>query len=287
MRRKWILVGLAVGLLAAALTGSVALAWGGPGHSWSWGRGDHEERNSAVASMVAEILGTDAEETADAITQAKTEVREEIADAALEDLAGRVAEILETDADATADALEKVSEDMFDEALESKLQDAIDDGRITEEQAQEYRDKAEASGSWYGFGYGRGHGHRGGNSEEFANRVGEELDVEGDDVADAIKQAQSDIRTEAFEGKLDDAVESGRITQDEADEILELRVGQRRRLSQEGQKRLQGRQGSLGPRPWVPPRLGHRSNCHPGARPNRHSRARKRRRLCVTQAFVS
>ncbi|CAI8007966.1 hypothetical protein GBAR_LOCUS5509 [Geodia barretti] len=171
--------------------------------------------------MVAEILGTDAEETADAITQAKTEVREEIADAALEDLAGRVAEILETDADATADALEKVSEDMFDEALESKLQDAIDDGRITEEQAQEYRDKAEASGSWYGFGYGRGHGHRGGNSEEFANRVGEELDVEGDDVADAIKQAQSDIRTEAFEGKLDDAVESGRITQDEADEILE------------------------------------------------------------------
>ena len=69
MRRKWILVGLAVGLLAAALTGSVALAWGGPGHSWSWGRGDHEERNSAVASMVAEILGTDAEETADAITR--------------------------------------------------------------------------------------------------------------------------------------------------------------------------------------------------------------------------
>ena len=29
MRRKWILIGLAVGLLAAAITGGVALAWGG------------------------------------------------------------------------------------------------------------------------------------------------------------------------------------------------------------------------------------------------------------------
>ena len=39
--------------------------------------------------------------------------------------------------------------------------------------------------------------------------------------ADAIEQALSDIRTEAFEVRLEDAVESGRITQDEADEMLE------------------------------------------------------------------
>ncbi len=213
MRKKWIFIALAVGLLAAAITSGVALAWGGSGGGW--GRGDHEERKTAVAGKVAEILGTDAQETQDAIAQAEKEVRDEAQDAALQDVAGRVAETLGTDADATADAMEQVSEEMFDEALESKLQDAIDDGRMTEERAQEYRDKVDSYGGWYGYGF------KGSDSEEFANRVGEELDVEGDDVADAIEQALSDIRTEAFEVRLEDAVESGRITQDEADEMLE------------------------------------------------------------------
>ena len=215
MRRKWILIGLAAGLLAAAVTGGVALAWGGPGHGWGWGRGNHEERQSAVAAKVAEILGTDADQTADAIAQAQKEVREEAADAALADLAGRVAETLGTDAAATADAIEKVSGEMFDEALESKLQEAIDDGRISEERAQEIRDGADSYNGRRGWAY------KGSDSEEFANRVAAELDVESDDVADAIKQALADIRTEALEARLQDAVDSGRITQDEADEILE------------------------------------------------------------------
>ena len=77
MRKRWILIAVAVGLLAAAITGGVALAWGGSGHGWGWGRGDHDERKSAVAAKVAEILGTDAQETADAIEQANQEVREE------------------------------------------------------------------------------------------------------------------------------------------------------------------------------------------------------------------
>ncbi len=220
MRRKWIIIGLAVGLLAMALTGGVALAWGGPGHGWGWGRGDHDERNTAVAEKVAEILGTDADETADAITQARQEVREEASDAALEDLAGRVAETLGTDADETADAIESVSKEMFSEALEEKLQDAIDDGRITEEQAQEYRDKADSYSGWYGY-RGSFKGSGGIDNDDFAERVGDELDVDGGDVKDAIEQALSDIGREALEERLQDAVDDGRITQDRADEILE------------------------------------------------------------------
>ena len=77
MRKRWILIALSVGLLAAAISGGVALAWGGNGHGWGWGRGDHDERKSAVAAKVAEILGTDEQETADAIDQANQEVREE------------------------------------------------------------------------------------------------------------------------------------------------------------------------------------------------------------------
>ena len=146
MRKRWILIALAVGLLAAAVTGGVALAWGGNGHGWGWGRGHDDNRLSALAGKVAGILGTDEQETADAIAQARQELRDEAKEAALTDLAGRVAETLGTDADETADAIEQVAGEMRSEALEAKLQDAIDDGRITEEQAQEYRDNADSYG---------------------------------------------------------------------------------------------------------------------------------------------
>ena len=252
MRKKWILIGLTVGLLAAAITGGVAMAWGGPGHGWAWGQGDNDERRSAVASKVAEILGTDAEETADAIAQAQKEVRDETADAALEDLAGRVAETLGTDADATTDALENVSQEMFAEALESKLQDAIDEGRITEEQAQEYRNKSADMGS-----YGKGLWLKGGDNDEFSDRVGEELDVEGDDVADALELALGDIRTEAVEEKLQAAVDAGKITEEEAEEIREkiesgdwMNFGKRGHHGRHGAKghwgRGRGHHGSYG-----------------------------------------
>ena len=216
MRKRWILIALAVGLLAALVTGSVALAWSGHGHGWGWGRGNHEERQSAVAAKVAEILGTDAEETANAIAQAKQEVRDETAQAALNDLAGRVAETLGADATATANAIQQVAQEMSSEALEAKLQAAIEAGRLTEGQAQEYRNKA-ASFGWRGFGYG----FKGGDAQEFANRVGAVLEVDGDDVADAIEQAMNNIRSEALETKLQAAIDSGKITEEEAAQIRE------------------------------------------------------------------
>lgn len=224
MRKKWIIIGLAAGLLTVLIGGGTALAWGGAGHGWgwSWGRGDHGERNAAVADKVAEILGTDAQETANAIAQAQQEVREEAADAALQDVAGRVAATLGTDAAATANAMESVSRAMFSEALEEKLQDAIDDGRITEEQAQEYRDRADSYNGWHGFGFGRGHkGSKAGVNDEFAGRVSDELGQDSGDVKEAIEQALSDIRSEGLETKLQAAIDAGKITEDEAAEIRE------------------------------------------------------------------
>ena len=254
MRKRWIPIGLAVGLLAMAATGGVALAWGGSGHGlgWGWGGGDREERNTAVAAKVAEILGTDAEETADAIAQAQQEVKEETADAALEDLAGRVAETLGTDADETAAAIEKVSGEMFDEALEEKLQDALDDGRITEEQAQEYRDRADSYSGWYGLGHGsKGfRSFKGGISEEFADGVAEELGVDGGDVKDAIEQSLSDIGREELESRLQDALDDGRITQEQADEIFGgLRLRRYPLVQQARPPRAARRQRPLGARP--------------------------------------
>ena len=242
MRKRWILIALSVGLLAAAVTGGVALAWGGNGHGWGWGRGDHDEQKSAVAAKVAEILGTDAQETADAIEQANREVREEAQQAALDDFAGRVAATLGTDTDATADAMEQVAGEMRSEALESRLQAAIDNGRITEEEAQEYRDKA-ASGGWYGKGFG----FKGGDSEDFANRVGAILDVDGDDVADAIEQAMNDIRSEAVETRLQAAIDSGKITEEEAAEIREkIESGDWRGFGKRGHHGRHGGKGHWG-----------------------------------------
>ena len=218
MRKKWILLALAAGLLAAMIAGGAALAWGGPGKGgfggW-FGNDDRNERQTAVANKVANILGTDAQTTADAIAQAHREVQQEAADAKLQDLAARVAAILETDAQTTADAIADAGAAISRENLDRKLQWAIDNGRMTEAEAQEIRDQAD-SGGWHGLTHGL---HRKGDFQELANRVGETLDIDGDTVAAAIKQAFTDLHLAELDAKLAAAVESGKITQTEADEI--------------------------------------------------------------------
>ena len=54
-------------------------------------------------------------------------------------------------------------------------------------------------------------------------RVAEILDIPQEDLTSAFKQAQQEIRQEAFLKFLDKAVEEERITQEEADEYLEWR----------------------------------------------------------------
>ena len=188
---------------------------GGPGHGW--GRGDSDSKLSALAGKVAGILGTEEQETADAITQARQELRDEAQEAALQDFAGRVAETLGTDSDETAYAIKQVAEEMRSEALETKLQETIDSGDITEDEAQEIRDRV-AAGGWHAKGFGFKSDD---DAEDFANRVGTILEVEGSDVADAVEQAIDDIRSEAIEARLQEAIDSGKITEDEADEIRE------------------------------------------------------------------
>ena len=244
MKKRWILVALAVGLLSAAIAGGVALAGGGHGHGHGWKLGHDDNRLSDLGRKVAGILGTGEQETVEAIAQARKELRDEAHDAALADLAGRVAEIVGSDADETEAAIKRVSEEMSAEALEAKLQDAIDDGRITEEQAQEYRDNADSAGRR---GFRRGFGGKATN-EEFATRVAEELDLEGDVVADALEQAMKDIRSEAAERRLQAAIDSGKITEEQAEEIRDKiesgdwnGFGKRGRHGRHGGKGLWGR----------------------------------------------
>ncbi len=220
MKKKWILIGLSAGLLAAVITGGVALAWGGPGHGrgydgHGWVDGRHEGRLSALSGKVASILDANEQETADALTQAWQELRDEAQENALNDIAGRVAETLGDDADDTAGAIKQVADEMRSEALETKLQAAIENGDITEEQTQNIRDNMQSAG-WRSMGFGF---KKDSDLQEFANRVGAILGAEGDDVADAIRQAINGIRSEALEVKLQEAIDSGKITAEEAAEI--------------------------------------------------------------------
>lgn len=252
MRKRWILIALAVGLLTVAVTGGAALAWGGPGHGLGpghgWGRGGHDDRMSDLAGKVAGILGAGEQETAEALAQARQELRDEIRETALNDLAGRVAETLGADPDATASAIEQVADEMRSEALESKLQAAIESGQLTEEQAQEIRNDAEAGG-WRGKGFASK-----GDTQEFANRVGAILGVAGGDVADALDQARTAIMREAVESRLQAAIDSGQITEEQAAEIRErIESGDWRGFGKRGHHGRHGGKGHWGRGRWGSP----------------------------------
>ncbi len=59
------------------------------------------------------------------------------------------------------------------------------------------------------------------NTTGLLARVAEKLGVTEEELANAFKEAQQEIRGEAFITWLDKAVEEGRITEDEAEEIRE------------------------------------------------------------------
>ena len=196
MRMKWILAGLATGLLAAAITGGVALAGGfGDRHP---DRGvDKEEIKATMAGKVAEILGTDEQATLDAIAQVREEMQGE----------------------AEADR---------QEMIEIVLDAAVETGRITQERADEIRAQIESSdfGKRRMKGFGFALEGREARMQEFADRVAAILGAEGAAVFDAIQQSKEEMRAVARGAKMQEldvrlqgAVESGRITEEQADEI--------------------------------------------------------------------
>lgn len=60
-----------------------------------------------------------------------------------------------------------------------------------------------------------------GKAEGFAHRVAEILGLEEDTVAEAMKQASKEMHNERIEAWLDKMVESGKVTQEQADEYQE------------------------------------------------------------------
>ena len=77
--------------------------------------------------------------------------------------AGRVAEILGLDEDTVADAMKQAKDEMRDEAVRAKLDALVEEGVMTQEQADAYLEWLESRPDVdFGGGFGRGGHKRGG-----------------------------------------------------------------------------------------------------------------------------
>ena len=59
------------------------------------------------------------------------------------------------------------------------------------------------------------------SAKGFLERVADILEIDQEDLIDAFKQAKQEMKEEAFINRLNQAVAEGRITQEQADEIME------------------------------------------------------------------
>ena len=137
-----------------------------------------------------------------------------------EEIGSRVAEILDLDQETVIEAFDQARTDIQGQQLQAKLDQAVEDERISEEQAEEFQ-------SWFDqrpeglsilhsgkVGFWRGSGN-------VASIVADTLELGEDSLTDAIREARCELIVERSQQWLDQAVEDGRITQEQADKITE------------------------------------------------------------------
>ena len=192
------------------------------------------------ADRVGEVLAVDGARVADAVGQAGEALRSEAQEAMLRDVSDRVGAVLGIDGPTVADAITRAK----DEAVEARLREAVDRGVITREEADDIRADLGAGGRFGPHVHGkRGGGHRPGSGQEFADRVGALLGVDGGDVADAFSRVKEAILGETLEAELRQAVATGAITPEEADAIrAKIAWDDRRGVGRHGH----GRRGGFG-----------------------------------------
>jgi polyhydroxyalkanoate synthesis regulator phasin len=150
------------------------------------------------------------------------------------------------------DALDQAQSEMQEEALESRLQNLVDEGKITQEEADQYlewwQSRPDIGLPLPGLG-GRGHGGviaggvvaAAGNSSSNTEDQSQPIDmhkalldracviyeektrvaIDSAQLKDALDQAQSEMQEEALESRLQNLVDEGKMTQEEADQYLE------------------------------------------------------------------
>jgi polyhydroxyalkanoate synthesis regulator phasin len=156
------------------------------------------------------------------------------------------------DSEQVRDALDQAQDELRDEALETRLQNLVDEGRMTQEEADQYlewwQSRPDIGLPLPGLG-GPGPGGRmagrpiaaaddrvSGTQDQTApsdryqallNRAcaiyqeSTGVAIDSEQLKDALDQAQSELQEEALETRLQNLVDEGKITQEEADQYLE------------------------------------------------------------------
>ncbi len=132
----------------------------------------------------------------------------------------KLAEVLDIDEQTVTDAFRDAGEEHAQEAIQAWLDKLVESGEITRVQADEFT-------SWYGerpdwltdIKFEKREFQR--DRSGFLSTIAENIGVEDQALIDALAQVKGEIREEKVQQRLDAAVESGRITQEQADAIAE------------------------------------------------------------------
>jgi polyhydroxyalkanoate synthesis regulator phasin len=156
------------------------------------------------------------------------------------------------DSEQLKDALDQAQSEIQDEALETRLQNLVDEGKMTQEEADQYlewwRSRPDIQLPLPGLGGPDPGGHMAGrligaaddsasgteNQTAPSDRHQALLDracaiyqestgvaIDSEQLRGALDQARSEIQNEALESRLQDLVNDGKMTQEEADNYLE------------------------------------------------------------------
>jgi polyhydroxyalkanoate synthesis regulator phasin len=156
------------------------------------------------------------------------------------------------DSEQLRDALDQAQDELRDEALETRLQKLVDEGEITQEEADQYlewgQSRPDIEAPLPGLGGPGPGGHMAGRPIAAADdSVGDTEDqtapsdryqalldracaiyqestgvaIDSEQLKNALDQAQGELQEEALETRIQKLVDEGKITQEEADNYLE------------------------------------------------------------------
>ena len=176
------------------------------------------ERRGALVAKVAEILNIDRQELEDAFKQAQRELREENPEARLKELVAS-GTLTQQQADGLKAWMESRPADI-PKASPRQLKKLLDEDKLTQAQADAYKAWLEAKPEMPKIrpelrqkGAAKLQEHR----DALTARVAEILNIDKQKLEDAFKQAQSELREKALDTRLQELVNQGAWTQQQAD----------------------------------------------------------------------
>ncbi|MDA1035639.1 MAG: hypothetical protein O3B65_02010 [Chloroflexi bacterium] len=125
----------------------------------------------------------------------------------------KIAEGLGQDQETVSDAFGLASDEARDEAIAAKLAHLVESGALTQAEADEIQ-------AWYDSAPAALNGFPLSGARADIERVAEILGVDAETLKEVAGTARNDVAAEVHADRLNEAVAEGRITQEQADEML-------------------------------------------------------------------